>query len=94
MTTPNQCHITLEHSLRPRGWPFIQFQPVEFLIIFSSLVKCFCLQFFWLVTDSYKEGTPKEMKKWSYEIYSTFLAERAVCIVFCFAFLHVLQSSF
>lgn len=33
--------------------------------------------FFWLVTDSYREGTPKEMKKWSYEIYSTFLAERA-----------------
>ncbi|XP_074634912.1 rho guanine nucleotide exchange factor 12-like isoform X1 [Acropora palmata] len=33
--------------------------------------------FFWLVTDSYKEGTPKEMKKWFYEIYSTFLADRA-----------------
>lgn len=38
------------------------------------------MQFFWLVTDSYREGTPKEMKKWSYEIYSTFLAERAVCV--------------
>lgn len=33
--------------------------------------------FFWLVTDSYKEGTPKEMKKWFYEIYSTFLADHA-----------------
>ncbi|KAK2573471.1 Rho guanine nucleotide exchange factor 1 [Acropora cervicornis] len=35
------------------------------------------ITFFWLVTDSYKEGTPKEMKKWFYEIYSTFLADRA-----------------
>ncbi|XP_020614019.1 rho guanine nucleotide exchange factor 11-like isoform X3 [Orbicella faveolata] len=33
--------------------------------------------FFWMVTDTYREGTIKEMKKWSYEIYSTFLAERA-----------------
>ncbi|XP_032229131.1 rho guanine nucleotide exchange factor 12 isoform X5 [Nematostella vectensis] len=33
--------------------------------------------FFWLVTESYRDGNLKEMKKWSYEIYSTFLAEKA-----------------
>ncbi|XP_078379689.1 rho guanine nucleotide exchange factor 11-like isoform X2 [Oculina patagonica] len=33
--------------------------------------------FFWMVTDTYRDGTIKEMRKWSYEIYSTFLAERA-----------------
>ncbi|XP_022805907.1 rho guanine nucleotide exchange factor 11-like isoform X2 [Stylophora pistillata] len=33
--------------------------------------------FFWMVTDTYREGTLKEMKKWAYEIYSTFLDERA-----------------
>jgi len=42
------------------------------------------LQFFWMVTDTYREGTIKEMRKWSYEIYSTFLAERAVSISFSF----------
>ncbi|XP_031567652.1 uncharacterized protein LOC116302491 [Actinia tenebrosa] len=33
--------------------------------------------FFWLVTDSHREGNFKEMRKWSYEIYSTFLADKA-----------------
>lgn len=41
----------------------------------------FLVQFFWMVTDTYREGTVKEMKKWAYEIYSTFLDERAVCRV-------------
>ena len=37
-----------------------------------------------MVTDTYREGTIKEMRKWSYEIYSTFLAERAVSISLSF----------
>ena len=49
------------------------------------------LQFFWMVTDTYREGTLKEMKKWSYEIYSTFLAERAVCIAFWLPMLFVID---
>ncbi|KAL0104700.1 hypothetical protein PUN28_016378 [Cardiocondyla obscurior] len=32
---------------------------------------------FYLVTDLYKEGNAKEMKKWAYEIYSSFLAPGA-----------------
>ncbi|XP_070547722.1 rho guanine nucleotide exchange factor 11-like isoform X9 [Ptychodera flava] len=33
--------------------------------------------FFYLVTDSYSTGNLKEMKKWAYEIFSTFLAPSA-----------------
>ncbi len=32
-----------------------------------------CFQFFYLITDSYKMGTLKEMQKWAYEIHSSFL---------------------
>nr|XP_006821606.1 PREDICTED: rho guanine nucleotide exchange factor 11-like [Saccoglossus kowalevskii] len=34
--------------------------------------------FFYIVTDGYSNGSPKEMRKWAYEIYSTFLADQAV----------------
>lgn len=33
---------------------------------------------FYLITGLYKEGTVKEMRKWAYEIHSTFLVPRAV----------------
>lgn len=33
--------------------------------------------FFTLITDLYKEGNAKEMKKWAYEIHSTFLVPEA-----------------
>ena len=36
------------------------------------------LQLFYLVTESYTQGNLKEMRKWAYEIHSTFLVERAV----------------
>jgi len=36
------------------------------------------LQLFYLVTDLYKEGNAKEMKKWAYEIHSSFLVPGAV----------------
>lgn len=32
-----------------------------------------------MITDLYKEGTAKDMKKWAYEIHSTFLVPNAVC---------------
>ena len=32
---------------------------------------------FFLITDAYKQGTPKEMRKWAYEIHSCFLVPRA-----------------
>ncbi|XP_046852424.1 rho guanine nucleotide exchange factor 11-like isoform X2 [Xenia sp. Carnegie-2017] len=32
---------------------------------------------FWLVTEGYDEGSSKDMRKWIYEIYSTFLADGA-----------------
>lgn len=37
-------------------------------------------QLFYLITDLYKEGNAKEMKKWAYEIHSTFLVPGAVSI--------------
>ena len=40
------------------------------------------LQLFWLVTETYakEEGSVKDLKKWAYEIFSTFLAQTAVSI--------------
>ena len=37
---------------------------------------------FWLVTDVYSQesGSPKELRKWAYEIYSTFIANNAVSL--------------
>ena len=35
-------------------------------------------QLFYLVTESYTQGNLKEMRKWAYEIHSTFLVEKAV----------------
>lgn len=35
---------------------------------------------FYLITGLYMEGTVKDMKKWAYEIHSTFLVPRAVSI--------------
>ena len=31
-----------------------------------------------MITDLYKEGTAKDMKKWAYEIHSSFLVPNAV----------------
>lgn len=36
------------------------------------------LQLFYLVTNLFKEGNSKEMKKWAYEIHSSFLVPCAV----------------
>jgi hypothetical protein len=38
----------------------------------------FWFQLFYLITDLYKEGNAKEMKKWAYEIHSSFLVPGAV----------------
>ena len=46
-------------------------------ILFSWLA-----QFFHLITDLYKEGTAKDMKKWAYEIHSTYLVPNAVWFPF------------
>ena len=41
----------------------------------------FCVfQFFYLVTETYTQGNMKEMRKWAYEIHSTFLVEKAVSL--------------
>lgn len=41
---------------------------------------------FYLITGIYKEGTVKDMRKWAYEIHSTFLVPRAVSIFMIFFF--------
>jgi len=38
---------------------------------------CF-LQLFYLVTETYPLGSVKEMRKWAYEIHSTFLCDKSV----------------
>lgn len=35
---------------------------------------------FYLITGLYKEGSVKDMRKWAYEIHSSFLVPRAVSI--------------
>ena len=35
-------------------------------------------QFFYLISDLYKEGNAKDMRRWAYEIHSTFLVPDAV----------------
>jgi len=36
-----------------------------------------CPLLFYLITDAYKTGSAKEMRKWAYEIHSTFLVPRS-----------------
>jgi len=38
------------------------------------------LQLFYLVTEHYPQGSIKELRRWAYEIYSTFLVPTAVSI--------------
>jgi len=49
----------------------------------------FWFQLFYLITDLYKEGNAKEMKKWAYEIHSSFLVPGAVSSYFWVILLHV-----
>ena len=44
---------------------------------------------FWLVTDVYAQesGSAKEMRRWAYEIYSTFIANNAVRFTFFYMFI-------
>jgi Regulator of G protein signalling-like domain. len=46
-----------------------------------------CSLLFYLITDLFKEGNAKEMKKWAYEIHSTFLVPGAVSDLTCDALL-------
>ncbi|XP_059352052.1 rho guanine nucleotide exchange factor 11-like [Daphnia carinata] len=50
------------------------------LAVFMNFVMMNCdpaSLFFHLITDLYKEGTAKDMKKWAYEIHSTYLVPNA-----------------
>ncbi|XP_045025999.1 uncharacterized protein LOC116915602 isoform X3 [Daphnia magna] len=50
------------------------------LAVFMNFVMLNCdpaSLFFHLITDVYKEGTAKDMKKWAYEIHSTYLVPNA-----------------
>jgi Rho guanine nucleotide exchange factor 12 len=38
-------------------------------------------QFFYLITETYKLGTLKEMQRWAYEIHSSFLVPGAPLLV-------------
>jgi Regulator of G protein signalling-like domain len=53
------------------------------VIVRINLIGCLLLQLFYLLTDLYKEGNVKEMKKWAYEIHSTFLVPDAVSKAIC-----------
>jgi len=44
----------------------------------NLIITILCLQLFYLVTNLFKEGNAKEMKKWAYEIHSSFLVPCAV----------------
>ena len=42
-----------------------------------NMLFCFYLQFFYLVTETYKMGGLKEMQRWAYEIFSCYLVPDA-----------------
>lgn len=44
---------------------------------FSYILFFVCLQFFYLVTETYKMGGLKEMQRWAYEIFSCYLVPDA-----------------
>lgn len=48
-------------------------------VTLPSSFKVFYFQFFYLITDAYQNSGagPKEMRKWAYEIFSTFLIPNA-----------------
>ncbi|KAH8321923.1 hypothetical protein KR067_009816, partial [Drosophila pandora] len=58
----------------------LQAENVTFLAIFLNYVISNsdpAPLLFYLITELYKEGTSKDMRKWAYEIHSTFLVPRA-----------------
>lgn len=48
----------------------------------AVLMNLFYLQLFYITTNVYQDakGGTKELQKWAFEIFSTFLANGAVCI--------------
>lgn len=53
---------------------------VAYLIVFLNFVLCNSKPaaiIFYLITDLYKKGNVKDMRKWAYEIHSTFLVPSA-----------------
>lgn len=46
----------------------------------GDIQAAYFFQLFYLVTDLYKEGNGKEMRKWAYEIHSSFLGPGAVSV--------------
>ena len=43
----------------------------------KTYFNLFVPQFFYVITEIYKEGVLKEMQKWAYEVHSTFLVPGA-----------------
>ncbi len=68
------------------------------LAVFMNFVMSNCdpaSLFFHLITDLYKEGTAKDMKKWAYEIHSTYLVPNAVTFTgSCWATTRIITHSF
>jgi len=64
----------------------------KFIMSCHAHVTVFChcfvdLQLFYLVTETYPLGSGKEMRKWAYEIHSTFLCDKSViCTYICLNF--------
>lgn len=58
------------------------------------MIRMYMFQLFYLITDLYREGNAKEMKKWAYEIHSTFLVPGAVNILYTLTIYDVLIGIF
>lgn len=51
---------------------------IKLILVYYFNFLIFYSQLFYLITDLYKEGNGKEMRKWAYEIHSSFLVPGAV----------------
>ena len=65
---------------------------ISYLVVFLNFVLSNsnpAAILFYLITDLYKKGNVKDMRKWAYEIHSTFLVPTAVSFFFFLLFYYI-----
>lgn len=76
----DQDSISEDHGPFRSLQPLLEHENIAYLAVFLNFVLSNSNPsplLFYLITGLYKEGTVKEMRKWAYEIHSTFLVPRA-----------------
>lgn len=87
----NKCNFNYQMQLEDHGpfkslsrlWECVTHLAVFLNYVLSNSDPSSLL--FYLLTDLYKEGNAKDMRKWAYEIHSSFLVPGAVSITFTYS---------